>query len=311
MTGSLGSVSVVVPAYNAAATLPGAVASVTGDPLVRELLVVDDGSTDATAEVAAALPGVTLLRRANGGPSAARNTGIEAAAGEWVAFLDADDRWLPGKLDAQLRAASEHPEAVLVATDWVREGEPVGPGQTRWPLPVEVHGYEDLLVMNRFQTSTVLARTAVLRELGGFLPELDGAEDWDMWLRCAAQGPIVRIAAPLVVYRDEASGYSKDLHRLYRTMLVMLDREQARGRLPRRQLATIRAWHHLRFAVAFGIQRDWGSAASVVTDLPAAGVAGRAPAAATRYLTPFLLSRLRRRTRAARSQSPAAAATTT
>lgn len=300
---AIGTVSVVIPAYNAAATLPGAVDSIGTSPDVLEVLVIDDGSTDETAAVAADSANVSCLHQANSGPSVARNTGIAAARGRWIAFLDADDRWLPGKLEAQLRVARQRPDAVIVAGDWVRDDSGLGPcPPVTGELPVAVHDYADVLVLNRFQTSTVLARTDVLRSLGGFRPELDGAEDWDMWLRCATVGPLVRIRAPVVRYRDQAGGYSKDLRRLYRTMLVMLDREQAAARLSRHSLATILAWHHLRFAVAFELAGQRSDAAAALRNLHAAGLTSYVPGAVLRYLGPFLLSRLARRRRFARTK---------
>lgn len=285
-------VSVVVPAYNAAGILPAALASLAGQAAVHEVLVVDDGSTDDTAAVAAEHPGVRVLRQDNAGPSAARNRGIEEATGDWIGFLDADDRWLPGKLAAQLAAADRHPEAVLVAGDWVRSG----PGQ---PVPVTAPdspiGYLDLLLLNRFQTSTVLARTEVLRRLGGFDPALDGAEDWDMWLRCARTGLVLKLDAPVVVYTDSPGGYSKDLQRLYERMLVMLERERSLAPLPPRTVARILAWHHERFAVGFALDGDRPRAVRALRDLRTRGLAAAAPAAAARYLAPFLWGRVRRR----------------
>lgn len=292
-------VSVVVPAYNAAATLAGAVGSVGADPAVAEILVIDDGSSDDTARIARDLPGVTLIQQPNAGPSAARNAGIERARGDWVAFLDADDRWLPGKLSRQLAVAARQPEAVIVATEWLRrlpEGHGSADGSARSATPaVRVLDYQDFLVMNRFQTSTVLARTTVLRELGGFRSDLDGAEDYDMWLRCATRGPAVLIREPLVIYRDEPGGYSKDTRRVYTAALAMMDREQAAARVPRRRLETIRAWHHLRFAIAFALAHRRAELGEALGNLRRDGLLGQVPLATLRYVAPYLAGRLRRR----------------
>ena len=100
------SVSVVIPAYNAERFIGEAIESVlaqTHPPF--EVVVVDDGSTDATATVARGYPGVTLIQRENGGIGAARNTGVAAATGDWLAFLDADDTWPPDRLSALLAEA--------------------------------------------------------------------------------------------------------------------------------------------------------------------------------------------------------------
>jgi glycosyltransferase involved in cell wall biosynthesis len=107
-------ISVVIPAYNAAAFLPRSIASVRAQTLQPvEVIVVDDGSTDDTTAVAAGL-GVRVITRTNSGPSAARNTGIQMASGDWIALLDADDRWSPEKLERQAKCASA--ETILIYT---------------------------------------------------------------------------------------------------------------------------------------------------------------------------------------------------
>lgn len=296
-------VSAVLPAFQGASTLRAALDSVLGQrPAPDEVLVVDDGSTDRTAEIAAELaaadPRVRLHRQPNAGPSAARNAGVALATGPWIAFCDADDEWLPGKLALQLRVAEAHPAAALIAGDWLRTA--ASPPPTAAPAPpVSVLDYRQVLVLNRFQTSTVLVRKQLLEAAGGFLPELDGAEDWDMWLRCARLGPLVKIDAPLVVYRDEPTGYSKDLHRLYLAMLDMLDRESDRlfaDGAPRvltpSQFRQLRAWHHLRFAVGFALAGDRAGARGALADLARSPARVSAAGAALRYLAPFLARRL-------------------
>ncbi|MDA8145809.1 MAG: glycosyltransferase family A protein [Thermaerobacter sp.] len=248
-------VSVVIPAYNAAATLPAALESLVAQTFADwEAWVVDDGSTDATAQVAKAFSDsrVLFLRQANAGPSAARNRGLAAARGEWVAFLDADDTFEPDKLTRQLAAAAIHPEAVAITCDWHRPGVAVPPAPAE--LPWRRWREADLWSLNRFQTSTVLARRQVLTRLGGFDPAVDGAEDWELWIRLAGQGPVVHLLWPLVAYADSPGGVSKDLERVYRCGEVMLRRHLANLPPPRR--AELLAWHHLRFAVAFRLAGD-------------------------------------------------------
>jgi glycosyltransferase involved in cell wall biosynthesis len=97
------SVSAVIPAYNAELTISDAIQSVLAQTYeIAEIIVVDDGSSDHTSEVAARFPRTQVIRRPNGGPGAARNTGIHAASGEWIAFLDSDDAWAPRKTEIQL-----------------------------------------------------------------------------------------------------------------------------------------------------------------------------------------------------------------
>jgi glycosyltransferase involved in cell wall biosynthesis len=290
-------ISVVVPAYNAGATLAATVQSIAEQvPAPMEIIVVDDGSTDDTADVASRLSGVRLIGRANGGPSAARNAGIAIARGEWIGFADADDTWLPGKLQLQAECAARYPDAILIAGDWVRGAQAPSAARTSSAAPhVRLFGYRDLLTLNRFQTSTVLVRTEALKRLGGFDASLDGVEDWDMWLRCSRLGPIAKLDVPLVVYRDEPGGYSKNLRRVYATMLLMLDRERRSPAMPSRTERTLRAWHHLRFAVGFWLAHDPQAARMALRDLARSRVMSAAPAATFRYLLPFLGRRLGRR----------------
>lgn len=240
---------------------------------------------------------IRLARAAHGGPSRARNRGVELARQPWIAFLDADDTWEPDKLLLQWEAVCAQPDDVaLVTTDWLRPGQPRIPHAGR-PPRVYRDGVARLLWLNRFQTSTVLARRSTILEAGGFDPELDGVEDWDLWLRLSARGRWLHLPLPLVRYADSAGGVSKDLERVYRAGLSMLDRYRREGepRIRRRITQRVLAWHHLRFAVAFSRVGDDELARGCLRAAwqpgrrwPAAWVAGTA-------LLPFLLGRLQRR----------------
>jgi glycosyltransferase involved in cell wall biosynthesis len=234
---------------------------------------------------------VHLVQQSRGGPSRARNRGLAEATGEWVAFCDADDRWLPGKLAAQISVVERCSDAVLIAGDWVRVGVPAEVASQ----PHRTFGYRDILILNRFQTSTVLARAVVLNSLGGFDSALDGAEDWDMWLRCSRTGKVVKLDVPLVVYTDVPGGVSKDLRRLYTAMLVMLQRESVNSKLRPNDFARIRAWHHLRFAVGFALAHDNQAARRALADIRRQRLLSYVPSASARFLLPFLAGRLRRR----------------
>lgn len=296
-------VSVVVPAHDAADTIGAALRSaLVQQPPPLEVVVIDDGSTDATAavaaEVAAEAPATTAVRvlsQPQSGPSAARNRGITECRGDWVALLDADDVWRPDKWAVQRRALAAQPGAVAVAADWVRHDDRFdsSAGEVMGEVPVTVVTEADLLVLNRFQTSTVVARTEVLRAIGGFDPALDGVEDWDCWRRLAAHGPIAKVDLPLVAYTDRDEGYSKDLRRVHRTAMRML--RDALGPLPRRRRRRLLAWHHLRFAVGFALAGDRSAARGCLADLGRDGLLGAAPGATVRHLVPFLAGRVRRR----------------
>lgn len=196
-------VSVIIPTYNCGPLLPGAVKSVRAQGYSDyEIIVVDDGSTDETSEVLRTLSGEDLfvIKQENAGPAAARNSGIAAAQGEWVAFLDADDLWLPGKLAAQLAIIQANPEVAFTFAGerrWYPNGrsEDVFYRGTGSPLLLE------LLAGNRFGTPTVIVQRRCLEAVGMFDPSLTTGEDWDLWLRLAARYESQSVEEPLAVVR--------------------------------------------------------------------------------------------------------------
>ena len=196
-------VSVVIPTFNRASVISRALESVflqTRAP--DEILVVDDGSTDNTAErVRAEFPGVRLIEQENRGVSAARNAGIRAATGTWIALLDSDDEWLAEKLDRQLRAVAANIEAntVLCHTDeiWIRRGRRVNPMKK-----VRKHGghiFEHCLPLCVISPSSVLLHRRLFETVGGFDEDLPACEDYDLWLRVTARFPVLFLDEPLIV----------------------------------------------------------------------------------------------------------------
>ena len=108
-------VSVIIPVYNAASYLGAAIESVLAQTYTDyEILVVDDGSTDESGAIAASYPNVRLFSREHSGIPKTRNFAVTEANGEWIAFLDADDTWLPNKLELQMKYLEEHPECEIV-----------------------------------------------------------------------------------------------------------------------------------------------------------------------------------------------------
>ncbi|MCY0880802.1 MAG: glycosyltransferase family A protein [Firmicutes bacterium] len=283
-------VSVVIPAYNARETIGPTLQSVQNQSYALiETIVVDDGSQDGTAQwIREHYPFVRVERVENGGPSQARNIGWRLSKGQWVAFLDADDIWHPRKLEIQLQAAAVDDRIGLVAADWVRF-EPFPDIPLRWTT--STISYYDLLVMNRFQTSTVVMRREICQALGGFDRTVDGAEDWDFWLRASEMTQICKVDWPLVVYRDRPQGYSKDLFRVYRTMMPMLDKHRMQKQVTRQQFQTIEAWHHLRFAVGFALAKDYAHSGQALSNVFKRHLAWHAVPAMTQYLLPFLWQR--------------------
>lgn len=197
--------------------LQRALASARGEGV--EIVVVDDGSTDATATLGPSLPGLTWIRAHGGGAAAARNLGAAASTGEWLAFLDDDDEWLPGKLDRQLAALGT---AAFGTTGWrevMADGATVDhPGPERPP-------WGRLLQGNFVNTSTVLIRRDLFRQVGGFDESLRSAEDWDLWLRAARESPLVHV--PEILTRSYVRGGPRltgDSERLWRDALRVQER---------------------------------------------------------------------------------------
>jgi glycosyltransferase involved in cell wall biosynthesis len=186
-------VSVIIPAYNAAFFLAAAICSVLQQTRADlEIIVVDDGSTDDTRGVATSFGSlVRYFLIPNSGPSAARNFGIGKAVGKYVAFLDADDWWLPHKLQTQLEIFSINSGISFVCSDWFN-------GETGEEARASVlSGYKvweqsanfDLLLDENFvNTSTVVVERDVLIKAGLFMERLRGAEDRHLWLRLFAEG---------------------------------------------------------------------------------------------------------------------------
>ena len=203
-------VSVVIPTRDRRDSTAEAVASVLAQTWRDlELVVVDDGSADGTAEHLEASfsdPRLRVLRQENRGVSAARNRGVGATSGAWVAFLDSDDLWLPGKLERQLAAVAEPPGWAACHTEevWYRRG--------RWANPRKVHAkhggwiFPHCLPLCTISPSSILLRREVLASLGGFDESLPACEDYDLWLRLAAFHPVLLLAEKLTVKRNGHEG---------------------------------------------------------------------------------------------------------
>lgn len=231
------SVSAVIPAYNAQAHLAECLASVSEQRgrFTLEIIVIDDGSRDATAEIARRHPGVQCLTQSNAGPSAARNAGIAMAQGEFIAFLDADDLWPAGKLAAQLQILIQHPEAALVFGDcrqfdarghWPRtEYETNQWGTAAWGTgPLIPQAYARLLDNNFITTGSVVARRALLQEAGGFAEDLRLVEDLDLWLRIARRHPIAWCERECLLRRRHDANISGNAEAVALAFLDVLDR---------------------------------------------------------------------------------------
>ncbi len=219
-------ISVVIPCFNAeryiTATIRSAMAQDWPD---MEIVVVDDGSSDRSVElVRQNFPQVRMIQQPNQGVAAARNTGIAHATADWIAFLDADDIWLPGKLHAQWAQLIDDKNTRMSYTAWRvwTSNDPAPSGEyldslqhqandtARWTGPTG-WVYPQLLIDCVVWTSTVLAHRSVFAEVGQFDPSLRIGEDYDLWLRASRVTKILRVSAPFALYRIHAESITKSV----------------------------------------------------------------------------------------------------
>lgn len=231
--------SVVIPAYNAGGFLADCLDSVARQPAPggMEVVVVDDGSTDDTPQRLACRPDVHYLRQTNQGPAAARNAGIHLSRGTYVAFLDADDLWPPGKLAQQIQLLDRHPEAALCFGDCAQfeDGADPGPslfqqaglGTSAWgPGPLLPDAYRRLLAANFVTTGSVVVRRAVLDQEGAFDEGLGLVEDLELWLRIARRYPILWTPELCLLRRRHANNLSRDRDAMSLAYLKVLERQR-------------------------------------------------------------------------------------
>jgi glycosyltransferase involved in cell wall biosynthesis len=194
-------ISVIIPTHNRANTLPRALDSVLSQRLPpHEILVIDDGSTDHTRELLQTrYPGCRRLYQNNQGVSAARNLGIRAARGEWIALLDSDDAWLPDKLLHQCHALRASPQYRLCHTDeiWIRNGVRVNPMKKHAKSGGRI--FSECLPRCVISPSAALLHRSLFDQIGLFDTKLPACEDYDLWLRLCAREPVLYLDTPLVV----------------------------------------------------------------------------------------------------------------
>lgn len=206
-------VSVVVTCYNQEAFIEEALASVlaqTHAHLIREVIVVDDGSRDRSAakvrEYADRDPRIRLIVQANAGASVARNTGVSAATGDYIAFLDGDDAWQPARLAAQWAVAERLPSVGLLYGDFQHFGARDDVVRARRYSAEDADVVRKLFIAGGpVLTSTTLIRRDCFAAVGGFDPALRVGEDAEMWLRIASRFPIQHAPGVLVRKRVLAS----------------------------------------------------------------------------------------------------------
>ena len=226
-----GVVSIVIPCYNQAHFLADAIESALHQRYPRlEVLVVDDGSPDNTGEVAARYPGVRYVHQDNAGLSAARNTGIRRTNGEFLVFLDADDRLPRDSVAASIAVLDDHPECALTSGEHCYI-DADGAVTERWtrPVPADRH-YAELLRKNYIGCpAAAVYRRAVFRLVGGFDTRraIEPCADYEMYLRIARRFPVCAHGELTAEYRRYAAAMSDDPGRMLVSAIRVLQEQKA------------------------------------------------------------------------------------
>jgi glycosyltransferase involved in cell wall biosynthesis len=221
-------VSVIVPCYNGAAFLDAALRSALAQTYPEvEVVLIDDGSTDNSPEIAARFP-VRYIRQRNRGLAEARNAGIRESRGNYVVFLDADDRLKPEAIEVGVRALEPRPDCALAVGDHVfisADGSFLGHSTKVDPL----HSHYEALLKSNFieMISSVLFRRRVFDELGGFDTTLPVSEDYELYLRIARERPICCHPVVVAEYRRHEGNISLNSERMLTTTLQVL-KDQAK-----------------------------------------------------------------------------------
>ena len=226
-------VTVVIPAYNATRYIAETIDTVLAQTYRNfEVVVVDDGSTDGTIKLITELgqrdSRIKLVSQANRGVSAARNTGIERAKGEYIAILDADDLWEPTKLEKQVNSLDTHPRAGLCYT-WTAMADTEGKATGRI---IASHAEGDvwlpLTEMNIVCCgSNPMIRRVCFDGVGLFDEELLFSEDWDMWWRIATKYHFCVVKEPLIRYRQHQTSHSTNCQLMLETSRTLIERNFA------------------------------------------------------------------------------------
>ena len=231
------SVSAVIPAYNAGPYIARAIDSTLAQTHpADEIIVVDDGSTDDTASVVKRYgTAVHYISQDHAGASAARNTGIEAAQSEWIAFLDSDDEWLPEYLQEQMALLQRNPKLVWTTANYYRRTQQsqgvipgVDPNETQMLLGDKEYFESYFFAFCHDAagcTDTMITRRLILEEAGLFQIGLPRVNDEDMWFRIAYRWPQIGcISKPLAIYHMQAPNSITKSHKDYRIICELVDR---------------------------------------------------------------------------------------
>ena len=226
-------ISVIIPVYNGEKTIGETIKSVCEQDFTDwELIIIDDGSTDSTLRVIERIVDsrIKVFSFPNGGQAISRNRGIAKAKGEYIAFLDADDLWTPDKLECQILALEENPQAAVAYSwvDWIDEsGNFIQRGSY---VNFAGNVYENILLINFFGNgSNPLICKQALEKVGGFETSLIPAEDWDMWIKLAAHYPFALVPKSQVLYRLSSTSQSTNIRKLETATLKVIEKAFAQA----------------------------------------------------------------------------------
>lgn len=245
-------VSVVIPVYNAHQTIQDTINSVLNQRFQNfEIIIINDGSQDSTLDIISKIASqlqeakIQIFSYPNSGVSESRNRGLAKANGEFIAFLDHDDLWTPDKLESQLNALKNYPEAVL-AYSWTDHCDEFGQVTVLGRhITHQGYIYENLLVDNFLDTaSNPLIRKSALDEVGGFDQTINSSGEWDLWLRLASRYPFVGISKTQVLHRISSRAMSANIEPHKQECLEVIERAfcqapESLQPLKRRSLANI------------------------------------------------------------------------
>ncbi len=223
-------ISVIIPTYNRGALIERALQSVlTQNHPDLEVIIVDDCSNDNTEEVVKSLhdPRIKFIRHTrNQGANAARNTGIHAASGEFIAFQDSDDEWMPGKLAKQLEAFQHAPSdtGVIYTAFWRIEGKEKTYTPSKDVLTTNGFLLEELLKRNFITTQSILVKKACLEEVGLFDETMPRLQDWELLLRLAKHYPFHFIDEPLVNVYHTPGNITSNQQALNDALVLLLEK---------------------------------------------------------------------------------------
>ncbi|MCK5354811.1 MAG: glycosyltransferase family 2 protein [Methyloprofundus sp.] len=206
--------SLIIPTYNRCSSLKRALHSVLQQTVCPdEIIVVDDGSTDDTLQMLSTeFPQVHSISQENKGVSAARNTGIQHAQGDWIAFLDSDDTWLAEKLAVQISALKKAPDIKICHTEeiWIRNGVRVNAMNKHKKTGGWI--FKHCLPLCAMSPSSIIIHRSVLDDVGCFDENFPACEDYDLWLRITAKYPVLFIEHPLI---NKYGGHDDQLSHKY------------------------------------------------------------------------------------------------